>query len=154
MVTHTSNSPAETESLGESAGKSAKPGWVICLSGELGAGKTHWVRGFARGLGVTSRVHSPTYALVNAYEGGRLPLHHLDLFRLAGPEEIISAGLEDYLHPEGVAVIEWAERWFGDQLRAGKDPSQFPPSPRRVRWVAIETINERTRRITYEDSGD
>src|SRR5208282_3907140 len=108
MATFISHSPAETESLGEGWGRSARRGWVIALSGELGAGKTQLVKGVARGLGIGARVHSPTFTLVNEYDGGRLRLFHLDLYRLETHEQILSAGLEDYLQPEGVAVIEWA----------------------------------------------
>src|ERR1700748_1463321 len=102
MATFISHSPADTESLGEQFGRSAKSGLVIGLSGDLGAGKTQFVRGLARGLGITTRVHSPTFTLVNEYGGGRLKLYHLDLYRLETPEQIRSAGIEDFLSPEGV----------------------------------------------------
>src|SRR5215469_9361787 len=108
------NNPVQTESLGESWGRAAKPGLVIALSGDLGAGKTQLVKGIARGLEITTRVHSPSFTLVNIYTGGRLTLFHLDLYRLETPEQILSAGLEEYLKPDGIAVIEWAERWFSD----------------------------------------
>src|SRR5579871_3125812 len=111
MATFESHSAAETESLGEQWGREANRGLVIALSGDLGAGKTQLVKGIARGLGITTRVHSPTFTLVNIYAGGRLTLYHLDLYRLETPEQILSAGLEEYLSPDGVAVIEWAERW-------------------------------------------
>src|SRR5213593_724751 len=114
MVTCISHSPANTEALGETWGREAPAGLVIGLCGDLGAGKTQLVKGLARGLGITARVHSPTFALVNLYSGGRLTLVHLDLYRLQTREEIITAGLEEYLTPPGVAVIEWAERWFGE----------------------------------------
>src|SRR5689334_24240616 len=110
-------SPAETESLGEQWGRAAQRGLVIGLSGDLGAGKTQLVKGLARGLGVTTRVHSPTFTLVNEYGGGRLKLFHLDLYRLESREQIHSAGLEDYLQPDGVAVIEWAERLEGGRWK-------------------------------------
>ncbi|MBI3879239.1 MAG: tRNA (adenosine(37)-N6)-threonylcarbamoyltransferase complex ATPase subunit type 1 TsaE, partial [Verrucomicrobia bacterium] len=97
MATLISHSPAETEALGETWGRAAQRGWVIALSGDLGAGKTQLVRGLARGLGCVARVHSPTFTLLNQYEGGRLPLFHLDLYRLNSPAEIIAAGLESYL---------------------------------------------------------
>ena len=112
MDTHISHSPEETAALGEAWGRDARPGWVIGLSGDLGAGKTQLVKGLARGLGATARVHSPTFALVNEYGGGRLPLSHLDLYRLETQEQILGAGLEEYLRPAGVTVIEWVERWF------------------------------------------
>src|SRR5579862_1319112 len=98
MATFISHSPAETAALGETWGREAKPGLVIGLAGDLGAGKTELVKGIARGLGVTDRVQSPTFALVNSYSGGRLRLHHLDLYRLESLDQILAAGLEDYLH--------------------------------------------------------
>ncbi|MEK7781453.1 MAG: tRNA (adenosine(37)-N6)-threonylcarbamoyltransferase complex ATPase subunit type 1 TsaE [Verrucomicrobiota bacterium] len=144
MATFISHSPAETESLGEAWGRAAQPGLVIALSGDLGAGKTQLVRGFARGLGVTTRVHSPTFTLVNEYSGGRLKLFHLDLYRLETPEQIHSAGIEEFLQPEGVAVIEWAER-----LEDGR----WKMEDGKLRRVKIEVISETERRIIYEDSG-
>lgn len=146
MATCISNSPAETEALGESLAKSCETGLVIALSGELGAGKTQLVRGLARGLGITMRVQSPTFALVNIYTGGRLTLYHLDLYRLNTPGQILAAGLEEFLNPAGVSVIEWAERWFGPS------PSSTPGS--QMRSVHIETLSDTSRRITYEGFGD
>ena len=110
MATFISHSPAETESLGEKLGSAAERGLVLALSGDLGAGKTQFVKGLARGLGISVRVHSPTFTLVNEYEGGRLKLFHLDLYRLETPGQILSAGIGEYLSPDGVAVIEWADR--------------------------------------------
>src|SRR3954470_22683258 len=107
MATNISHSPAETEALGESWGRDASRGLVIALCGDLGAGKTQLVKGLARGLGITARVQSPTFALVNSYPGGRLPLYHLDLYRLDSPQMVLAAGLEEYLHPDGLTVIEW-----------------------------------------------
>jgi tRNA threonylcarbamoyladenosine biosynthesis protein TsaE len=144
MATFNSHNPAETLSLGESWGREATRGLVIALSGDLGAGKTQLVKGLARGLGVTGRVHSPTFTLVNEYTGGRLRLFHLDLYRLETPAQILSAGLDDYLQPDGVAVIEWAERWTDCGLRLGAGGS--------FRRVLIEVTGDNERRITYEDS--
>jgi tRNA threonylcarbamoyladenosine biosynthesis protein TsaE len=149
MATFISHSPAETESLGEEWGRVAQSGWVIGLSGDLGAGKTQLVKGIARGLDVAERIHSPTFALLNEYSGGRLPLFHLDLYRLENREQIIGAGLEEYFHqPHGVAVVEWIERWEVERpiSRANHSKSLF-------RFVKIEAINETERRITYEDFG-
>src|ERR1700693_3657775 len=112
-----SHSPAETEALGQLFGRSASSGMVIALSGDLGAGKTQFVKGLARGLGISARVHSPTFTLVNEYGGGRLKLFHLDLYRLETPEQILSAGIEEFLRPDGVCVIEWAERIPNDEFR-------------------------------------
>ena len=142
MATSISHSPAETESLGEAWGRAAHSGLVIALCGDLGAGKTQLVKGLARGLGITMRVHSPTFTLVNAYTGGRLPLFHLDLYRLETRAQIVSAGVADYLSPDGVAVIEWAERLAKDELQMTN-----------VRRVTIEVISESERRIVYEDFG-
>jgi len=113
MVTSISHSPADTAALGERWGRAASSGLVIGLSGELGAGKTQFVKGLAHGLGIAGRVQSPSFVLVNIYAGGRLTLFHLDLYRLNTPAQIAAAGLEEYLRPAGVTVIEWAERWFG-----------------------------------------
>src|SRR5471030_2479797 len=117
MATFISHSPAETEALGERWGRAAERGLVLALSGDLGAGKTQLVKGFARGLGIAARVHSPTFTLVNEYGGGRLKLFHLDLYRLETREQILSAGVEEYLSPDGVSVIEWAERIADCRLR-------------------------------------
>ena len=168
MATYTSHSPDETAALGEQWGRAAESGWVIGLSGDLGAGKTQLVKGVARGLGIAARVHSPTFALVNIYTGGRLTLFHVDLYRLDTREQIAAAGLEEYLNPEGVAVIEWAERWFGEgpqgkarsPLRAAKVGGTSLTSGRRARdcapyliWVQIDVLSESERRSTYDDPG-
>jgi tRNA threonylcarbamoyladenosine biosynthesis protein TsaE len=140
-----SHSPAETEALGETWGRAAGRGLVIALSGDLGAGKTQLVRGIARGLGCTRRVHSPTFTLVNVYADGRLPLFHLDLYRLETLSQIHGAGVDEYLQPDGVAVIEWAERIFEHGPQSTEHGT--------VRRVNIEIVDDNTRRITYEDFG-
>ena len=143
MATHISKSPEETFALGEQWGRAAQRGWVIGLSGDLGAGKTQLVKGLAHGLGVTARVHSPTFGLINEYGGGRLRLFHLDLYRLNSREEVFDAGLEEYLtNPDGIAVVEWIERW-----------GESPNLPGLTRLVRLETLSEQERCITYEDSG-
>ncbi len=140
MATLISHSPAETELLGETFGRAAARGTVVALSGDLGAGKTQFVRGVARGLGCVGRVHSPTFTLVNEYGGGRLKLFHLDLYRLETAEQILSAGIEEYLSPDGVSVVEWAERIY-DLRFAICDLKQ----------VRIEIISETERKIIYDD---
>lgn len=144
MATFISHSPAETESLGEQWGRAATRGLVIALSGDLGAGKTQLVRGLARGLGVATRVHSPTFTLVNEYGGGRLKLFHLDLYRLETTEQIHSAGIDEFLQPDGVAVIEWAERL---------EDRRWKMEDGKIRQVKIHIISETERRIVYEDIG-
>jgi tRNA threonylcarbamoyladenosine biosynthesis protein TsaE len=145
MATFISHSPAATESLGEAWGRAAQSGLVIALSGDLGAGKTQFVKGLARGLGVTARVHSPTFTLVNEYGGGRLKLFHLDLYRLETAAQILSAGIEEFLSPDGVAVIEWAERLEDGRWKM-EDGKKF------VR-VNIEIVSETERKIIYDDFG-
>ena len=104
------NSPEETEALGRALGQRVKAGTVLAYTGDLGAGKTAFTRGLARGLGVEDRVTSPTYTIVNEYEGGRLPLFHFDLYRLNDGEELYDIGWEDYLARGGVCAVEWSER--------------------------------------------
>jgi tRNA threonylcarbamoyladenosine biosynthesis protein TsaE len=140
MATFISHSPAETESLGEKFGRAAQRGFVFALSGELGAGKTQFVKGLARGLEISARVHSPTFTLVNEYGGGRLKLFHLDLYRLETREQILSAGVEEFLQPDGVSVIEWAER-ICDLRFAIYD----------MKKVQIEIVSESERKIVYDD---
>lgn len=152
MATFISHSPADTESLGERWGREAQRGWVLALSGDLGAGKTQLVRGLARGLGCVARVHSPTFTLVNEYGGGRLPLFHLDLYRLETPAQIRSAGIEEYLQPDGMAVIEWAERLLEHSARNASPATSYQPGGV-LRRVKIEVLNETDRRIDYEDTG-
>jgi tRNA threonylcarbamoyladenosine biosynthesis protein TsaE len=143
MATLISHSPEETVAIGEDWGRAAQRGWVIGLSGDLGTGKTQLVKGIARGLGSAARVHSPTFTLLNEYDDGRLPLFHLDLYRLDSRAEVITAGLEDYLiDPGGVTVVEWIERW----LPKGESPVGL------TRLVLMETLGEMQRRITYDDS--
>jgi tRNA threonylcarbamoyladenosine biosynthesis protein TsaE len=142
MAAFISHGPAETESLGESWGRAAQRGLVIALSGELGAGKTQLVKGLARGLGVTARVHSPTFTLVNEYTGGRLRLFHLDLYRLETRGQILSAGLEEFFQPDGVAVVEWAERMADGGWRMAD-----------FKNVKIEIAGKTERRIIYDDFG-
>ena len=106
---HVTNSPAETEAVGETLAGRLEPGTVIAFTGDLGAGKTAFVRGLARGLGITERVTSPTFTIVNEYEGGRLPLFHFDMYRLGSADELFDIGWEDYLARGGVCAVEWSE---------------------------------------------
>jgi tRNA threonylcarbamoyladenosine biosynthesis protein TsaE len=148
MAEFLSHSPAETESLGERWGRAAQLGLVIGLSGDLGAGKTQFVKGLARGLGITARVHSPTFTLVNEYGGGRLRLFHLDLYRLETRGQMVSAGLEEFLQPDGVTVIEWAEKMANEEWRMKNEEK-----PRRMISIKIEILGESERKIIYDDFG-
>jgi len=109
-VEYRSGSEAETENLGAGLAEKLCPGTVIAFTGDLGAGKTAFVRGLARGLGVTDRVTSPTFTIVNEYEGGRLPLFHFDMYRLGSSDELFDIGWEDYLRRGGVCAVEWSEK--------------------------------------------
>ena len=149
MATFISHNADETAALGEEWGRTAQPGWVIGLSGDLGAGKTQLIKGFARGLGITARIQSPTFALVNEYQDGRLPFAHIDLYRLDTPDQIIGAGLEEYFQrPAGITVVEWCERWPDF-----RHPSAASASAGHFRRVHIEQTSDTQRQITYEDFG-
>ena len=113
MVSFISNSPDETFQLGREWAADVAAGWVIGLMGDLGTGKTQLVKGLAAGLGIEAIVNSPTFALLQEHNEGRLPLAHIDLYRLESQSEIVGAGLEHFLTaPDGVAVVEWYERWL------------------------------------------
>jgi tRNA threonylcarbamoyladenosine biosynthesis protein TsaE len=145
MDTFISKGPESTLALGAHWGREATPGWVVALSGDLGSGKTQLVKGLAQGLGSTDPVRSPTYALLHEYHGGRLPLFHLDLYRLHDVESIHRAGLGEYLiQHRGVSAVEWAERWWESEAGHGNI---------RLRRVWIDVLNDSERRITYEDLG-
>ena len=103
------NSPEETERVGAALGKILKPGTVLAYRGDLGAGKTAFTRGLARGLGYAEPVTSPTYTIVNEYLGGGLPLFHFDMYRLASSDDLWDIGWEDYLDRNGIAAVEWSE---------------------------------------------
>ena len=104
------HSESETEAVGEALATTLSPGTVIAFTGDLGAGKTAFTRGLARGLGISERVTSPTFTIVNEYEGGRLPLFHFDMYRLESSEELFDIGWEDYLRRGGVCAVEWSEK--------------------------------------------
>ena len=133
FITH---SPEETEKIGEALAKSLQPGTILAYRGDLGAGKTAFTRGLARGLGCKETVTSPTYTIVNEYLGGRLPLFHFDMYRLASSDDLWDIGWEDYLEREGVCAVEWSE----NVQDAMEDAIT----------VTIEKLGETTRRITIE----
>ena len=131
-----SHSPEETERIGEELGRGLAPGAVLALFGDLGAGKTAFVRGLARGLGLRWPVSSPTFNIVNEYPGPT-PLFHFDLYRLGDAEELYDLGWEEYLDRGGVIAVEWSER--AEEV--------FPPGTLRI---TIEKTGENERRITAE----
>lgn len=142
-----SDSAVATEREGETAGRQAEAGQVYGLSGDLGAGKTAWVRGFARAMGYRGRVQSPSYGLVHQYLGGRHPLHHLDLYRLTGVPDIQSAGLEEFLDsPDGITLVEWPERWWPEFSQR----TAFRPGWKRI-WFCSQ--GENFRELIYDDLG-
>ncbi len=127
-------SPAETESVGAKLAEQLKPGAVIAYRGDLGAGKTAFTRGLAKGLGIAESVTSPTYTIVNEYLTGRLPVFHFDMYRLSSSEELFDIGWDDYLERGGVCAVEWSEN-VADAL---ENPIT----------VTIEKTGEDSRRIT------
>ncbi|HJB56694.1 MAG TPA: tRNA (adenosine(37)-N6)-threonylcarbamoyltransferase complex ATPase subunit type 1 TsaE [Candidatus Flavonifractor intestinipullorum] len=137
-----SNSPAETEEAGETLARRLTPGAVVAFTGDLGAGKTAFIRGLARGLGVEERVTSPTFTIVNEYLGGRVPLFHFDLYRLGSAEELYDIGWEDYLARGGVCAVEWSEH-MGDALE-----------PEAIRVDIRRGENDSQRRITIQEGGE
>lgn len=130
-----SQSVADTHALAGRVAAALKPGAVLALHGELGSGKTCFVQGLARALGVTQAVQSPTYTLVNEYAGS-LPLYHVDLYRIRDGQDALNLGLDEYLYGEGITAIEWAER----------AADIMPPAAWHIRFVAGQNENER--RIT------
>ena len=130
------NSPAETEAVGAALAKVLTPGAVIAYRGDLGAGKTAFTRGLARGLGYAEPVTSPTYTIVNEYLGGRLPLFHFDMYRLRSADDLWDIGWDDYLERGGVCAVEWSENVT--------DALEGPIT------VNIEKTGEGSRRITVE----
>ena len=130
------NSPAETEAVGAALAAVLQPGAVIAYRGDLGAGKTAFTRGLARGLGVKESVTSPTYTIVNEYLSGRMPLFHFDMYRLGSEDELFDIGWEDYLERGGVCAVEWSENVWGAMEDAV--------------IVTISRLSEDTRRIEIE----
>ncbi len=108
-MTIDSNSTQDTYQLGYRMGSKAKKGDIYCLSGDLGVGKTVFTQGFAKGLGIEEAVNSPTFTIIQEYEGGRLPFYHFDVYRIADIDEMEEIGYEDYFYGDGVCLVEWAE---------------------------------------------
>ena len=133
---YTTNSPLETEAIGAALGKILPAGTVVAYRGDLGAGKTAFTRGLAKGLGCTDLVTSPTYTIVNEYLGGRLPLFHFDMYRLRSSDDLFDIGWDDYLDRNGICAVEWSEN-VDDAMEGAV-------------CITIEKLGEDTRRITIE----
>ena len=128
----------ETMAFAQQLAMDLQPGTVLGLVGDLGAGKTHFVKGLARGLGSDATISSPTFTLVHEYESGSCPLYHFDFYRVDQLEEIVAIGWEEYLDETGIIVVEWADR--------------FPElMPQETQWWQIEILDENTRRIKLTD---
>ena len=137
FITH---SPQETEAVGEKLAQQLRPGTILAYEGDLGAGKTAFTRGLARGLGAADPVTSPTYTIVNEYLGGRLPLFHFDMYRLGSSDDLWDIGWEDYLDRGGVCAVEWSEN-----VEDAMDGA--------IR-IRIEKLGQDARRITIEGGED
>lgn len=139
MATFISNSAEETESFGRQFAGTVNWGDVLALAGELGSGKTQFVKGLVAGLGATSTATSPTFTLIHEYSEGRWPIYHFDFFRIEDQPAAERLGLDEYFFGEGVSVVEWADK-FPDLI------------PDNARWISFETKSETQRAITICDS--
>jgi tRNA threonylcarbamoyladenosine biosynthesis protein TsaE len=130
-----SNSEEETIAAGERYGQGAAKGDVFALAGDLGAGKTQFVKGVVTALGSSAEVTSPTFVLLHEYQGGRLPVYHFDFYRLDNSDAVLQLGFDDYVFGDGVSLIEWADR-YPDLI------------PKEAKWLSFEIKGENTRVIT------
>lgn len=136
MEKQRSKSVEETLEIAEKYSKTVQPGDIICLKGNLGAGKTHFVKGFVRGFGISETVvSSPTFTIINEYEGER-PVYHFDCYRLEQPEDALEIGAEEYFYGDGVCIVEWPERILGIL-------------PTDAKKITIKTISENEREIIF-----
>ena len=137
MATFISNSPDETEAIGRRLAEHIGVGSVLALKGDLGSGKTSFVKGLVAGLGSSTGVTSPTFTILHEYRGGRLPVYHFDFFRLEDRQSVQGLGLDDYFFGDGLSVIEWADR--------------FPEFiPEQARWILFEIKSENQRAISVQ----
>ena len=137
MATFISNGPVDTEAIGRRFAEHIHAGSVLALQGDLGSGKTLFVKGLVAGLGSSVNVTSPTFTILHEYRGGRLPVYHFDFFRVEDRQSVARLGLDDYFYGDGVSVIEWADR--------------FPEFiPEQAQWVLFEIKSETQRAITFQ----
>ena len=139
MATFISNSPADTEQIGRELAAQLRPGSILALRGELGAGKTQLVKGVVAGLGSEAVVTSPTFTLVHEYSGARLPVYHFDFFRIQDRQSLERLGLEEYFYGDGVSIVEWADRFEGI-------------IPESAQWISFEINSDTVRTIITFDS--
>lgn len=141
MVIFISCSAPETEAIGKQLANDLGAGCVLALKGELGSGKTTFTKGLVTGLGSSTAATSPTFTIVHEYQDGRLPIYHLDFFRLENRESTDGLGFDDYFFSDGICVIEWADR--------------FPHLvPGHARWILFDIKSERERMISLLDNAD
>lgn len=139
MATFISNSPVDTEAIGRRFAEHIHAESVLALKGDLGSGKTLFVKGLVAGLGSSVNVTSPTFTILHEYRGGRLPVYHFDFFRVEDRQSVARLGLDDYFYGDGVSVIEWADR--------------FPEFiPEQAQWIVFEIKSEDQRAITFPDN--
>ena len=137
MATFISNSPAETEAIGRRLAEDVGTGSALALTGDLGSGKTVFVKGLVVGLGSSADVTSPTFTILHEYRGGRVTVYHFDFFRLEDRQSVARLGLDDYFFGDGVSGIEWADR--------------FPEFiPEQARWILFEIKSQNQRAITIQ----
>jgi tRNA threonylcarbamoyladenosine biosynthesis protein TsaE len=137
VATFISNSPAETKAIGRQLAEDIGVGSVLALKGDLGSGKTVFIKGLVAGLGSRADVTSPTFTIVHEYRRGRMPVYHFDFFRLENQESVVRLGIDDYFFGDGVSVVEWADR--------------FPEFiPQQARWILFEIQSENQRAVTLE----
>jgi tRNA threonylcarbamoyladenosine biosynthesis protein TsaE len=134
MASITTHSVEETLAVGRQLAATLRKGDVLAIAGDLGAGKTHLVKGIAAGLGIAQEATSPTFTLIHEYPGGKLPLYHIDLYRLDSPEEALKIGLDEYLDSNGVTVIEWADK-FAELI------------PAKAQWIRLRALEGDLREI-------
>jgi tRNA threonylcarbamoyladenosine biosynthesis protein TsaE len=135
VATYISDSPSETETAGSEVGWDLPTGSVIALTGQLGSGKTRFVKGLVAEIGAAVEVTSPTFTLVHEYTGGRCPVYHFDFFRVEDSDELVRLGIDDYFFGDGICVVEWADKF----------PKLIPPN---ALWISFEIKSETDRLIT------
>jgi tRNA threonylcarbamoyladenosine biosynthesis protein TsaE len=137
VATFISNSASETEQFGRKFAEKVKKGDVLALTGDLGSGKTHFVKGVAAGLTSNVEVTSPTFTLIHEYRAGRLPIYHFDFFRIENSESAKRLGLDEYLFGDGISIVEWADK-FAELI------------PQGATWIHFETTSDTQRTLTLK----